>query len=481
MASHSVTLYNTLHRKKMTFVPMDSAGKKVGLYACGPTVYHYAHIGNLRTYVFEDFLRRVLEYNGYDVNHIVNITDVGHLTDDADQGEDKMERSALEQGKTVWEIAEAYTKAFQQDIRKLNIIDPKVWCKATDHITEQISWIEKLEKEGFTYTIADGVYFDTAKLEDYGKLVQLDLENLKAGARVEFSSDKRNVSDFALWKFSPKDKKRQMEWDSPWGTGFPGWHIECSAMSMRYLGDEFDIHCGGVDHAPVHHTNEIAQVEAITKKQWVKFWLHGEFLIISKDEESETQKMSKSKGNVLTLEVLEESGFEPLAYRYFLMNTHYRKQLIFNETALKSAQQGYRNLLQKIHKIQNEKSQVEQQEELFQKHQAQFKKAVNDDLNVTKGLAILWEVVQDKNLSPTTILALIENFDQVLGLNLLETAAQQQNQDIEVPEHLQELLETRNTARANKDWAKADEMRNKIAQAGYKILDSKDGSKLEKI
>ena len=322
-------LFNTLGRQKQEFIPIKKG--KVGLYTCGPTVYDYAHIGNLRSFIFEDILKRVLQYNNFKVKHAMNITDVGHLVSDSDEGEDKMEKGSRRTGKTAWEIAKFYTLSFKKDLADLNVISPAVLCKATDHIKEQIALIKKLEKKGFTYQTVDGIYFDTSKLNDYGKLADLQHQELKAGIRVDLGG-KKNSSDFALWKFSPKHEKRQMEWKSPWGVGFPGWHIECSAMSVKYLGQPFDIHCGGIDHVPVHHTNEIAQSEAATGKPMANFWLHNEFLNL-KDA-----KMSKSGENFITLPSLIEKGYSPLAYRYFLLQAHYRKQLIFSFEALTAAQ-----------------------------------------------------------------------------------------------------------------------------------------------
>ena len=293
-----IKIFDTYTRKKRKFVPIEKG--KVGIYCCGPTVYNYAHIGNLRTYVFEDVLRRVLEYNGFEVKHVMNITDVGHLTSDADTGEDKIEVGARREGKSAWEIADFYTKAFFRDIERLNILKPKIVCKATDHINEMIELIKKLEEKNYTYRTSDGIYYDTSKFKEYGKLSGMNFkdlnEKLKAGARIEFNPEKKNITDFALWKFSPKDKKRQMEWNSPWGIGFPGWHIECSTMSMKYLGEHFDIHCGGIDHIPIHHTNEIAQSEAATGKKFVNYWVHGAFLVLSKNI-----KMAKSGENFITI------------------------------------------------------------------------------------------------------------------------------------------------------------------------------------
>jgi len=292
-----LALYNTLTRKKEEFKSLKK--NEVSLYTCGPTVYNFAHIGNLRTYIFEDLLKRVLLYNKNKIKHVMNITDVGHLTSDADTGEDKIEAASKKEHKTAWQIAEFYTKAFKDDMKKLNLLPPSVWCKATDHIKEQIKWVQDLEKAGYTYKTADGIYFNTSKFKDYGKLALLEKQQLQAGKRVAMG-DKKSPTDFALCKFSSPEEKRQMEWNSPWGKGFPGWHIECSVMATKYLGKQFDIHCGGVDHIPIHHTNEIAQTEALTKKKWVNYWLHGEFLIL------EEEKMSKSKGNILTLSVVEE-------------------------------------------------------------------------------------------------------------------------------------------------------------------------------
>ena len=320
---NKLTLYNTLARKKETFVPLKKGS--VGMYCCGPTVYNYAHVGNLRSYIFEDVLRRVLEFNKFKVKHVTNITDVGHLTSDADVGEDKMLKGAKREKKTVWQIAEFYTKAFKDDIIKLNIKNPNTWSKATDHIKEQITLIQILEKKGFTYQAGGNVYFDTSSVKDYGKLAKLDLK-ADTKERVEEDKNKKNKHDFVLWFTKSKFQDQGMKWKSPYGTGYPGWHIECSAMSMKYLGKQFDIHCGGIDHIPVHHTSEIVQSESATgKKPWVKYWLHNEFLVLRKGE-----KMAKSGDNFITLQTLEEKEFHPLDYRYFCLGTHYRKPLMFS-------------------------------------------------------------------------------------------------------------------------------------------------------
>ena len=333
-------LYNTLFKKKEEFKPL---GKEVGLYCCGPTVYHFAHIGNLRSYIFEDVLKRTLLFNEFKVNHVMNITDVGHLTSDSDTGEDKMLKGAKREKKTVYEVAEFYTQAFKEDLRKLNFILPNHFPKATEHIKEQIKLIQKLEKKGFTYIAGGNVYFDTSKLDDYGKLARLDL-NAETKSRVEKDANKKNSHDFVLWFTKSKFKDQEMKWESPWGEGYPGWHIECSAMSTKYLGEQFDIHCGGIDHIPVHHTNEIAQSESATgKKPWVKYWLHNEFLVLSKGE-----KMAKSGENFITLTVLEEKGYSALDYRYFCLGTHYRNPLMFSFEAMDSAKAGYKKLVDRV-------------------------------------------------------------------------------------------------------------------------------------
>ncbi|HKZ34226.1 MAG TPA: cysteine--tRNA ligase, partial [Candidatus Nanoarchaeia archaeon] len=315
-----IKLYNTLTRKKEVFKPLKKG--QVGVYTCGPTVYWYQHIGNLRTYIFADILKRVFLYNNYKVKHIINVTDVGHLTSDADTGEDKIERAAKREGKTAREIADYYLRIFQEDFKKLNILEPNSWPKATEHIKEQIELIKKLEEKGFTYKTNDGIYFNTGKLKDYGKLARLKIRGLQAGKRISLG-EKKNKTDFALWKFSPLGEKRQQEWDSPWGIGFPGWHIECSAMSMKYLGENFDIHTGGQDHIQIHHTNEIAQSEAATGKPFVRYWLHGAWLLFR------GRKISKSLGGLYTISELEKLGFEPIDFRYLCLGTHYRKPLSF--------------------------------------------------------------------------------------------------------------------------------------------------------
>ena len=329
-------LFNTLTRSKEEFIPIN--GMNVLMYSCGPTVYNYQHIGNLRTFFFEDILFRVLKYNGYKVRYVMNITDVGHLVSDQDEGEDKMEKSAKQLGKSVREIADHYTEIFKRDIGLMNIYPPDVYSKATDYIQEQIDMVKCLEAKGYTYFTSDGVYFDTSKFPDYGKMAKLDISGLKEGSRIEFSEEKKNITDFALWKLSPENEQRQMEWDSPWGKGFPGWHLECSAMSKALLGNHFDIHCGGIDHIPIHHTNEIAQSEACSGEKFVNYWLHGEFLDMG------NEKMSKSSGKFVTLQTLMDKGYTPMHYRYFLLMAHYKKKLKFSYEALDAAKSGYNRM-----------------------------------------------------------------------------------------------------------------------------------------
>lgn len=455
-------LYNTLTRRKEKFEPLNPP--YVGMYTCGPTVYNYAHIGNLRTYIFEDILKRVLIYNGYIVKHVMNITDVGHLTSDADEGEDKIEREAKKERRSAWEIAEFYTEAFKRDLKKLNIIEPDIWCKATDHIQDFIDLILILERKGYTYRTSDGIYFDTSKVPDYGKLAGQDLENLLPGARVEYNPEKKNPTDFALWKFSPKDVKRQMEWDSPWGVGFPGWHIECSAMSTKYLGQPFDIHCGGIDHIPIHHTNEIAQSEAAYDKPMAKYWLHGEFLIMGE------KRMGKSEGNFITLSDLEEKGYHPLSYRYFCFTAHYRSPLKFTWSALEAAQRALFRLYENMKKYPKEEAKYDE------KYEEEFHKAINDDLDMPKALAITWELVKDDKLAPEVKRATLLQFDKVLGLSLDNPPEIK----IEIPEEIWKLVEERELARKNKDWEKADRIREEIKNRGYIIEDTPQGPRIKK-
>ncbi len=480
-----IYLYNTLTHRIEEFKPLKK--NHASLYTCGPTVYNYAHIGNLRTYVFEDILKRVFEYNDYKIKHVMNITDVGHLTSDADVGEDKMEKGSAREGKTAWELAEFYTHEFRMDIADLNIQSPNIWCRATDHIREQINLIKKLEKKGFTYATSDGIYFDTSKLSDYGKLANLQKQDLRAGVRVDIG-DKKNITDFALWKFSPKLQKRQMEWSSPWGVGFPGWHIECSAMATKYLGQPFDIHCGGVDHIAVHHTNEIAQSEVAYDTPLSNYWMHGEFLLMGSD------KMAKSGDNFVTLRTLKEKGISPLAYRFLLLQTHYRKQLTFSWEALQAAQNGLEHLYQAAKKLSTlsfrssnvipvktgihtvipseaEESLSPQNEET--KTKEEFLKYINDDLNIPMALSTVWEAIKENKISRDTLL----KFDQILGLKIKEGL---DKKEVALPAEISMIIAERDQARNNKQWNKSDELRLKLEGMGYKVEDSKEGTKVTK-
>ncbi len=455
-----IKLYDTYTRKLREF--QSNVPGKVGLYACGPTVYDYAHIGNLRTYLFEDLLRRTLEAGGYEVNHIVNITDVGHLTSDADTGEDKMEKGAARTGKTAWEIAELYTVAFKSDLEKLNILSPTLWCRATDHIEEQIADISKIEAEGFTYITSDGVYFDTSKLDDYGYLARLDVEGLEGGSRVELG-EKRNATDFALWKFSPDHESRQMEWESPWGKGFPGWHIECSAMSAKYLGPQFDIHCGGKDHIPVHHSNEIAQSNVCYGTNLANYWMHGYFL------ETDKEKMSKSSGEFLRLQTLIDKGYEPLEYRYLCLTANYRSDLKFTWESLDSAAIA-------LGRLRNAAYQWGRPEQVNESVLAQFHEEVANDLNTPKALALVWGMVKSSlpdGEKKATILAM----DQILGLDLENWAPRK----TEVSAEIEAMLTARNQARAEKNWAEADRLRDEILAHGFEIKDGPNGAVLQSV
>jgi len=459
----ALELYNTLSKQKEVFSPLREGA--VGMYNCGPTVYNYAHIGNLRSYVFADTLRRVFEYNGLTVTQIINLTDVGHLTGDSDEGEDKMEKGALREGKTAKDISEFYTEAFFEDLAKLNIEKADRYPKATEHIEEQIALIKKLEEKGFAYVLEDGVYFDTAKFPKYGDLAQLDLIGQKEGARVEANTEKRNPADFTLWKFSGKEDHRQQEWPSPWGIGFPGWHIECSAMSMKYLGETFDIHTGGIDHIPVHHTNEIAQAEAVTGKKFVNLWMHHGFVNI------EGGKMAKSAENFVRMKSLEEKDISPLSYRYWLLTAHYRKTINFSFDAVLGAQTA-------LFKLQELFATLPDGGMIDETYKRKFEEAINDDLNTPKAIAILWDLVHDENVSPADKKATIQKFDTVLGLGLTMFKKAETE---EIPELVQKLADDRALARTNKEWEKSDALRGEIAGMGYSVKDTPDGQKISKL
>ena len=463
-----IKLFNTLTRKVEAFKPL--AEGKVGVYSCGPTVYSDVHIGNMRSFLFADILKRMFIYAGYKVTHVMNITDVGHLSDDADAGEDKMLVAMRREGMNAWDIAEKYTRNFLKHMDWLGIIRPEFMPKATDHIKEQIEMVEALEEKGYTYKTEDGIYFDTSSLGSYGQLARLDIDGLKAGERVEMG-EKKSITDFALWKFSPKDAQRDMEWDSPWGKGFPGWHIECSAMSARYLGNHFDIHTGGIDLIPVHHTNEIAQSECAHGEKFVNVWMHGAFLNLK-----DGAKMSKSKGESMTLDTVKAKGFSPLAYRYFCLMCHYRQGLDFDWEGLGAAAKGHRRLCARVQKcagggVDADKVELGDKAKAYAK---QMDADLFDDLNTAKVLASLWTLLEDSNLKDEEKAALASRYDEVLGLDL----ATYQPEEAAVPPKVAEMVTAREVARQNRDFAKADALRAEITAAGYSIEDTSDGTKV---
>lgn len=463
-------IYNTLTRKIEEFKPLNPP--HVTMYSCGPTVYDYQHIGHMRRYVGDDILIRILKMNRYEVKHSMNITDVGHLVSDSDEGEDKMEKGARKFGKSVWDIAKMFEQQFKDSCQALNIDLPKDLMHATAYIKEQISLIETLEKKGFTYKIADGIYFDSSKLKDYGKLTGQKAQDLKAGARVEMVEGKKHPTDFALWKFSYPDgrsfdsaqddisQKRQMEWESPWGVGFPGWHIECSAMAMSALGETLDIHTGGIDHIPVHHTNEIAQSEAASGKQFVNYWVHHNFLQV------EGQKMSKSLGNTYTVQDIIEKGFDPMALRYLYLQTHYRQEMNFTWDSLKAAQKA-------LDRLYSEAASYESPKIGCAEFEGRFFDAINDDINMPKALAIMWELIHSDYPSAAKAESL-GKMDQVLGLDLFT------QKEIKIPANVMELLEKRKQYRAEKNYAKSDELRDEILDLGYEVLDQENGESIIK-
>ncbi|OGS01105.1 MAG: cysteine--tRNA ligase [Elusimicrobia bacterium RBG_16_66_12] len=455
-------LYNSLTRTKEDLAPLGAP--KVGLYTCGPTVYNYQHVGNYRTYVFEDVLVRALKLLGYAPNRVMNITDVGHLTSQGDEGEDKMEVGSAREGKSAWDVAQCYTEAFLADCRELNILPADILCRATDHIAEQIALVQRLEAKGFVYKTSDGLYFDTARLPDYGKLMTREhLEGLQSGARVEANAEKRRITDFALWKFSPAGSRRQMEWDSPWGKGFPGWHIECSAMAMRFLGETFDIHCGGIDHVPVHHTNEIAQSEGATGKPFAKFWLHGEFLLMH------NAKMAKSSGGFVKLSDLKDKGFSPLDYRYHCFTAHYRKQLDFTWETLEGSKTSRRRLKEAALALAGEPAKLGCAE-----YSTRFKEALSDDLNVPAAMAVVWDAVKS-DLPGGAKKSFLEEAETVLALDLFKKDAEETT-----PPEVARLLAARDDARRRKDFPEADRIRQAIDQLGYVVKDGMAGAKAVK-
>ena len=452
--------YNTLTREKEVFTPINPSN--VGFYSCGPTVYNYAHIGNLRSYVFADVLQKTLEYLGYEVKRVMNITDIGHLSSDADSGEDKMTKGLLRENKELtlknmrW-LAESYTEKFKEDLLRLNIVIPKDFYFASDYVKEDIDLIQKLEKDGFTYKTSDGIYFDISKMPDYGILVGGIKPSEESKSRIGENSEKKNQEDFALWKFNSN-----IGWESPWGKGFPGWHIECSAMGIKFLGEQFDIHTGGIDHIPVHHTNEIAQSECATgKKPFVKYWMHHEFLDTSSGE-----KMAKSGDNFITLRTVVEKGINPISYRFWLLMGHYRTKMNFNWEALEGAETALKRLYNLYVDLGADTGSIHKE------YQNKFKEFIEDDLDTPRALSLLWDVMKDENMSSGDKKATILDFDKVLGLgfeNLKEEI---------IPEKILKLVAEREEARKNKNFQKSDELRKEINSLGYEVKDTGEGQKV---
>jgi len=461
-------IYNTLTKKQEEFVPNDE--RVVKMYTCGPTVYNFAHIGNLRTYIFEDILEKGLSYLGFDVKRVMNITDVGHMTSDADEGEDKMAKGAKREGKTVYEIAEFYTDAFFNDCNELNIKRPDVIEKASSHIDTYIKMISKMLDDGYAYISDGNVYFDISKIDNYYMLSGKNPEDLLVGVRdgVEEDSAKRNPYDFGLWFTSSKFSNQEMKWDSPWGVGYPGWHIECSGIASRYLGEYIDIHCGGIDNIFPHHSNEIAQSEAYFGHKWCNYWVHGAYL------NDKSGKMSKSKGEFLTLSLLKEKGYSPLAYRYFCLGSHYRNNLVFTYDALNQAEISYSKLKRKVASL----SRVpDLHEEKLDFYQNKFRDAISNDLNTSSMLTLVYDVLKDDTLTDFTKLYLIEDFDKVLSLDLTVYDDTKE----EVDDEILKKIELRNEAKKNKDFATADKIRDELLEEGIRLIDSREGTKYERI
>lgn len=470
-------IYNTLSRQLEEFTPLNP--NEVTLYTCGPTVYHYAHIGNLRGFTFYDVLKRTLIANGYNVKHVMNITDVGHLVSDNDlddSGEDKMEKGARREGKSVWDVARYYTDAFHKDVSTLNILPPTFEPKATEYIQEQIDLIKILEEKGFTYQTSSGVVYDSTKFPGYANLSRMKIEDLKEGARVEADHEKRSLTDFYLWKFAKADEDRQMEWDSPWGKGFPGWHLECSAMAISLLGETIDIHCGGIDHIPVHHTNEVAQSEAATGKQFSRYWMHNNFLTIAGGI-----KMAKSGDNFYTLSKIVDLGFEPMAFRYFILTAKYRSELEFSIESIRASQET----LDGIRRMLYDHPQAEALVDLSSEYYVKFMDALNDDLDTAKALSVMHEMLSS-NLSDDNKRSHLLSFDNVLGLGfseIIQTSQFLSDSDLLVrigDSDLNTYINKRNDARNVKDWKKSDEIRNLLRDAGYDVEDTKDGQRVKK-
>ncbi len=454
-------LYNTLSRKKEPFKAID--GNRVRMYSCGPTVYYYAHIGNLRAYLFMDNLRRVLKYNGYELLHAMNITDVGHLESDADEGEDKMAKAAKRENKDPYEIAKFYTEKFMIDLDKLNINKPEVICKATDHIKEMEEYVLKIMENGYAYETKDTIYFDTSKLDKYGVLSNINIDEQKAGARVEFDTEKRNVTDFALWIKAPEN--HIMKWDSFWGKCYPGWHIECSAMGRKYLGEHFDIHTGGIDHIPIHHENEIAQSKGCTGQIPANWWMHCEFLLI------DGGKMSKSLNNVYTISDLEAKGFTAMDYRMFNFTSHYRNKLNFTWDSLEAAKIALTRLRESYKRQADGTENVA--DSVIEEYEIKFEEAINDDLNMPQAMSVVWEVAKNP-VKSTKFAELLRKFDEVLGFKL------DSKEELELPDEVKKIVEERKIARENKEWAKSDELRDALNEMGYIVKDSKTGMEILK-
>ncbi len=469
----TIRLYNTLTRKLEEFKPLVPG--KMGFYTCGPTVYWDAHIGNMRTFVNSDIIKRVFIENGYDVTHVTNITDVGHLTSDEDEGDDKMEKGAARENMSVWDVAQKYIDGFLYDTDLLNIIRPTHMPRATDHVNEQIALVKQLEELGYTYEIpGNGIYYDTSRFASYGALGGQNLSELRGGARID-DTGKRNSTDFALWKFSPTDTKRAMEWDSPWGVGFPGWHIECSAMSMKYLGQHFDLHVGGKEHAKVHHSNEIAQSEPVVGAPWVSYWVHFEWLLL-KDG-----KMSKSAGTAYTVRNLVERGYDPMAYRYLLLQGHYRQPLEFSFESLDAATTGYKNIVRKLADLIQSENPGEKDPVAYDMWHDKILAPASDNFKTAESLVVVQELLKDSSVNPATKIALFEFIDRLLGLQLIDRAQKLIALESEVaPAEIVALAESRAVAKAIKDWATADALRAEIDAAGWTVLDSKDGYKIVK-
>ncbi len=503
MGERPLSIYNSDGRRLEPFEPRQAG--RAGLYTCGLTVYNYAHIGNLRAYVFTDTLRRVLQWKGLDVLHVMNITDVGHLTSDADEGDDKMEQAAARRGKTVWEIAAYFTDEFLKDIQALRVLPPSVVCKATDHVQEMIAFAQRIERNGYAYLLPDGLYFDTARVGDYGRMALLDVEGLRAGARVAQAAGKRSLTDFVLWRRSPADSRRLMEWSSPWGTGAPGWHLECSAMSLKYLGERFDLHTGGIDHRQVHHPNEAAQNEGFLAGEQpasVRYWMHNEFLLMG------DEKMSKSSGRFLRLQSLVDEGLHPASYRHFLLMATYRKPLEYSIDAVRAAQSGLLRMLRRVEALKAQAGDARALA-LWAEHGAarggslgylvsalaeglaegarvyldRLDEAVSNDLNTPQALAHLSDLLGAPDLAPSDALRLVAIYDLLLGLDLprlspADVSLRPSSSGLDEAE-VNALVAEREAARAARDWKRADELRQRLAEAGVTLKDSRGGTTWE--